>query len=197
MTSRSSVLGRIGMGVSIARPDAHHGNVFSDRRWSRQTGQALRAAADPPANAKIPGEGSHRRLCRCSRAVAISSTSPLTPLPAPLRRNSKSSCLPTRPPIPRSSKAASRKKIRSLALPSTIQNTRERVESPKLFDVSAFSAMLQRPRSKFPIVPLLFEVPLLRKFHRASAPRRQGLPPQHRHRQRHHRSHCRRPCIRD
>ncbi len=43
-------------------------------------------------------------------------------------------------------------------------NTRVRVESLKLFDVSAFSAMLQRPRSKFPIVPPLFEVPYFGSF---------------------------------
>jgi hypothetical protein len=43
-------------------------------------------------------------------------------------------------------------------------NTRVRVESIKLFDVSAFSAMLQRPRSKFPIVPPFFEVPYFGSF---------------------------------
>ncbi len=43
-------------------------------------------------------------------------------------------------------------------------NTRVRVESLRLFDVSAFSAMLQRPRSKFPIVPPLFEVPYFGSF---------------------------------
>jgi len=37
--------------------------------------------------------------------------------------------------------------------------TKVRVDSLKLFDVSSFSAMLQRPRSKFPILPPLFEVP--------------------------------------
>lgn len=42
--------------------------------------------------------------------------------------------------------------------------TRVRVESLKLFDVSAFSAMLQRPRSKFPIVPPFFEVPYFGSF---------------------------------
>jgi len=43
-------------------------------------------------------------------------------------------------------------------------STRVRVESTKLFEVSAFSAMLQRPRSKFPIVPPLFEVPYFGSF---------------------------------
>jgi hypothetical protein len=43
-------------------------------------------------------------------------------------------------------------------------NTRVRVESLKLFDVSAFSAMLQRPRSKFPILPPFFEVPYFGSF---------------------------------
>ena len=42
--------------------------------------------------------------------------------------------------------------------------TRVRVESLKLFDVSAFSAMLQRPRSKFPIIPPFFEVPYFGSF---------------------------------
>jgi hypothetical protein len=39
-------------------------------------------------------------------------------------------------------------------------NTRVRAESLKLFDVSAFSAMLQRPRSKFPIIPPLSKCPI-------------------------------------
>jgi hypothetical protein len=43
-------------------------------------------------------------------------------------------------------------------------NTRVRVESLKLFEVSAFSALLQRPRSKFPILPPLFEVPYFGSF---------------------------------
>lgn len=43
-------------------------------------------------------------------------------------------------------------------------STRVRVESTKLFEVSAFSAMLQRPRSKFPIVPPFFEVPYFGSF---------------------------------
>jgi hypothetical protein len=43
-------------------------------------------------------------------------------------------------------------------------STRVRVESTKLFEVSAFSAMLQRPRSKFPILPPLFEVPYFGSF---------------------------------
>jgi hypothetical protein len=34
----------------------------------------------------------------------------------------------------------------------------------KLFEVSAFSAMLERPRSKFPIVPPFFEVPYFGSF---------------------------------
>jgi len=43
-------------------------------------------------------------------------------------------------------------------------NTRVRVESLKLFDVSSFSAMLQRPRSKFPILPPFFEIPYFGSF---------------------------------
>jgi len=43
-------------------------------------------------------------------------------------------------------------------------STKVRVESTKLFEVSAFSAVLQRPRSKFPIVPPLFEVPYFGSF---------------------------------
>jgi len=42
--------------------------------------------------------------------------------------------------------------------------TKVRVESLKLFEVSAFSAMLQRPRSKFPLLPPLFEVPYFGSF---------------------------------
>jgi hypothetical protein len=42
--------------------------------------------------------------------------------------------------------------------------TKVRVESLKLFEVSAFSAMLQRPRSKFPILPPFFEVPYFGSF---------------------------------
>jgi hypothetical protein len=40
-------------------------------------------------------------------------------------------------------------------------STRVRVESVKLFDVSTFTAMVQRPRSKLPIVPPFIEIPLL------------------------------------
>jgi hypothetical protein len=43
-------------------------------------------------------------------------------------------------------------------------STRVRVESLKLFEISAFSAMLQRPRSKFPVVPPFFEVPYFGSF---------------------------------
>jgi hypothetical protein len=39
--------------------------------------------------------------------------------------------------------------------------TRVRVESVKLFDVSTFTAMVQRPRAKLPIVPPFIEIPLL------------------------------------
>ena len=39
--------------------------------------------------------------------------------------------------------------------------TRVRVESVKLFDVSTFTAMIQRPRAKLPIVPPLIEIPLI------------------------------------
>jgi hypothetical protein len=42
--------------------------------------------------------------------------------------------------------------------------TKVRVESLKLFEVSAFSAMLQRPRSKFPLLPPFFEVPYFASF---------------------------------
>jgi hypothetical protein len=38
-------------------------------------------------------------------------------------------------------------------------STKVRVESLKLFEVSAFSAVLQRPRSRFPIIPPFFEIP--------------------------------------
>lgn len=39
--------------------------------------------------------------------------------------------------------------------------TRVRVESVKLFDLSTFSAMIQRPRTKFPIIPPFVELPLI------------------------------------
>jgi hypothetical protein len=39
--------------------------------------------------------------------------------------------------------------------------TRVRVESVKLFDVSTFTAMIQRPRTKLPIVPPFIEIPLV------------------------------------
>lgn len=42
--------------------------------------------------------------------------------------------------------------------------TKVRVDSLKLFEVSSFSAMLQRPKSKFPLVPPLFEVPYFGSF---------------------------------
>jgi hypothetical protein len=42
--------------------------------------------------------------------------------------------------------------------------TKVRVESLKLFEVSAFSAMLQRPRSKFPLLPPFLEVPYFGSF---------------------------------
>jgi hypothetical protein len=42
--------------------------------------------------------------------------------------------------------------------------TKVRVESLKLFEVSAFSATLQRPRSKFPLLPPFFEVPYFGTF---------------------------------
>jgi hypothetical protein len=42
--------------------------------------------------------------------------------------------------------------------------TKVRVDSLKLFEVSSFSAMLQRPKSKIPIVPPLFEVPYFGSF---------------------------------
>ena len=40
--------------------------------------------------------------------------------------------------------------------------TRVRVESVKLFEISSFSAMVQRPRKKIPILPVPFvEIPLI------------------------------------
>jgi len=42
--------------------------------------------------------------------------------------------------------------------------TRVRVESVKLFDVSSFSALIQRPRTKFPLVPPFVEIPILGTF---------------------------------
>jgi hypothetical protein len=39
--------------------------------------------------------------------------------------------------------------------------TRVRVESVKLFDVSTFTAMIQRPRAKLPIVPPFVEIPII------------------------------------
>jgi len=42
--------------------------------------------------------------------------------------------------------------------------TKVRVESLKLFEVSSFSAMLQRPRTRFPILPPFFEVPYFGSF---------------------------------
>jgi hypothetical protein len=39
--------------------------------------------------------------------------------------------------------------------------TRVRVESVKLFDVSTFTAMVQRPRTKLPILPPFVEIPLI------------------------------------
>ncbi|MGO4885818.1 MAG: hypothetical protein ACLP59_34105 [Bryobacteraceae bacterium] len=39
--------------------------------------------------------------------------------------------------------------------------TRVRVDSVKLFDVSTFTAMVQRPRTKLPIVPPFIEIPLI------------------------------------
>ena len=39
--------------------------------------------------------------------------------------------------------------------------TRVRVESVKLFDVSTFTALIQRPRAKLPVVPPFIEIPLI------------------------------------
>ncbi len=39
--------------------------------------------------------------------------------------------------------------------------TRVRVESVKLFEVSSFSALVQRPRTKFPLVPPFVEIPVI------------------------------------
>jgi len=58
--------------------------------------------------------------------------------------------------------------------------TRVRVESVKLFELSSFSALLQRPRSKFPLVPPFIELPFIgsvasiplpgaKEYHRSTA----------------------------
>jgi hypothetical protein len=58
--------------------------------------------------------------------------------------------------------------------------SRVRVESIKLFDISSFSAMVQRPRSKFPLLPPFVEIPFVgtlfgvplpvaREYHRSTA----------------------------
>ena len=58
--------------------------------------------------------------------------------------------------------------------------TRVRVQSVKLFDVSSFSALVERPRSKFPILPPFVEIPYLgtlagvplppaKEYHRSTA----------------------------
>ncbi len=58
--------------------------------------------------------------------------------------------------------------------------TKVRVESVKLFEVSSFSALVQRPRTKVPIIPPLVEIPLIgdliglplpgaKVFHRSTA----------------------------
>jgi hypothetical protein len=58
--------------------------------------------------------------------------------------------------------------------------TKVRVESLKLFDISSFSALVQRPRGKFPLVPPFVEVPFLgsvlalplppaKEYHRSTA----------------------------
>jgi hypothetical protein len=54
------------------------------------------------------------------------------------------------------------------------------VESVKMFEISAFSALLERPRSKFPLVPPFIELPFIgslasiplpgaREYHRSTA----------------------------
>lgn len=59
-------------------------------------------------------------------------------------------------------------------------STRVRVESVKLFELSSFSALLQRPRAKFPLVPPFVELPLIgsvlsvplpgaKEYHRSTA----------------------------
>ena len=58
--------------------------------------------------------------------------------------------------------------------------TRVRVESIKLFELSSFSALIQRPRSKFPLIPPLIELPFIgsiaslplpgaKEYHRSTA----------------------------
>jgi hypothetical protein len=59
-------------------------------------------------------------------------------------------------------------------------STRIRVESIKLFELSSFSALIQRPRSKFPLIPPLIELPFIgslaslplpgaKEYHRSTA----------------------------
>lgn len=59
-------------------------------------------------------------------------------------------------------------------------STRVRVESVKMFELSSFSAMLQRPRGKFPLLPPLIELPWIgsiaslplpgaKEYHRSTA----------------------------
>jgi hypothetical protein len=43
-------------------------------------------------------------------------------------------------------------------------STRVRVDSLKLFEISSFSALLARPRTRFPILPPFFEVPYFGSF---------------------------------
>ncbi len=43
-------------------------------------------------------------------------------------------------------------------------STKVRVDSLKLFEVSSFSAMVQRPKSRFPLIPPFFEVPFIGSF---------------------------------
>jgi hypothetical protein len=59
-------------------------------------------------------------------------------------------------------------------------STRVRVESVKMFELSAFSALIQRPRSKFPLLPPFIELPFIgnlasvplpgaKEYHRSTA----------------------------
>jgi hypothetical protein len=59
-------------------------------------------------------------------------------------------------------------------------NTRVRVESVKMFELSSFSALIQRPRAKLPLVPPFIEVPFIgnlasvplpgaKEYHRSTA----------------------------
>ena len=76
-------------------------------------------------------------------------------------------------------------------------STRVRVESLKLFEISAFSAMLQRPRSKFPVVPPFFEVPYFGSFIGWPLPGAKVYHRRYGYCQRRDCANCRRSCLWD